>query len=383
MVWLRRSSIGRLGGSSHDGKAEHGSRWLRPIIVGKAHSTHWLVVEGETDGARLLGLVGDTFTVMVLPSATTFEPEWADLIPRGAITALCLDADDPGDKGAARAAEIIGTRAMRVRPPVEGTDWCDWEGSREEFLALARPISPMQIVTAEQFASVDEPGEEPIVGQGDQVLIAANSDTMVYGTGGAAKTTLTVDLGCHMASSREWLGYPIPRAVNVLVVENEGPRAMFRKKIRRKLAAWDGPNIGGRLRIEEAPWGQFTFASAEWRAGLAQSVKELEIDVLIIGPLARIGMDAAGTLQEVAAFQAYVDDVRAQVGRPLAVVIVHHESKGGRRQRRVGGRWRHAAALREARQRVHRCSYREGAPCERVSRHHAPSRLDGRATGSG
>jgi hypothetical protein len=325
-----------LSGTSRDCTSVDGSRWLRPIIIGKLDADDWLIVEGETDAARLHGLVGDTSAILVLPTgATTFEAAWAGRIPRGARVAHCHDADEAGDAGAAKAAEIIGGRTVRVRPPVDGTDWCEWEGDREAFLMLAKPISLMSIVTAEQFAAVDEPGEEPIVGQGDEVLIAVDSDVMVYGDGGAAKTTLTIDLACHMAAAREWLGYSIPRAVNVLVVENEGQRAMFRKKIRRKLAEWDGPDIGGRLKVEEAPWGQFTFATAEWRAGLAEAVKEQEIDVLIIGPLSRIGMNAAGTLQEVRAFMAYVAEVRAQAGRPLTVILVHHENKGGT----VSGAW--------------------------------------------
>ena len=61
----------------------------------------------------------------------------------------------------------------------------------------------------------------------------------------------------------------------------------------------------------EAPWGKFTFATDQWRAELAGIVRDGEIDVLIAGPLTRIGMDAAGTLQEVAAFLALVADVRA------------------------------------------------------------------------
>jgi hypothetical protein len=325
-----------LSGTSHDCVSEKPSRWVRPIIIGKLDSLDWVIAEGETDAARLHDLVGDTTAILVLPTgATTFEPEWAAVIPRGAHVALCHDHDEAGDAGAAKAADIIGGRTVRVRPPIEGQDWCDWDGGREEFLALAKPVSVMTIVTAEQFAAVDEPGAEPIVGQGDQVLIAVNSDVMFYGDGGAAKTTLTVDLGCHMAAAREWLGYPISRTVNVLVVENEGPRAMFRVKVRRKLAGWDGPALDGRVKVQEAPWAQFTFATAEWRAGLTQGIKEMEIDVLIIGPLSRIGMNAAGTLQEVTAFMAYVGDVRAQVGRPLTVIIVHHENKGGS----VSGAW--------------------------------------------
>ena len=48
-----------LGGSSHDSRAEPPSTWMRPIIVGKRDSLEWFVAEGETDTARLYGLVGD------------------------------------------------------------------------------------------------------------------------------------------------------------------------------------------------------------------------------------------------------------------------------------------------------------------------------------
>ncbi len=57
--------------------------------------------------------------------------------------------------------------------------------------------------------------------------------------------------------------------------------------------------------------------------------------MIIAGPLARIGMDSAGTLQEIAAFVALIQDVRRQCGRRVAVILVHHEGKGGT----VSGAW--------------------------------------------
>jgi hypothetical protein len=46
-------------------------------------------------------------------------------------------------------------------------------------------------------------------------------------------------------------------------------------------------------------------------------------------------MDAAGTLQEVAAFLRFVQEVRAQSDRRLMVALIHHENKGGT----VSGAW--------------------------------------------
>lgn len=159
---------------------------------------------------------------------------------------------------------------------------------------------------------------------------------MFYGDGGTAKTTLSLDLAFHLVTGTDWLEYPVPRRFNVHVIENEGPRPLLRKKIRRKLAAWPhDAKPDGRLTVQAAPWAKFTFATPEWRAELARTIKDNEIDVLIVGPLTRVGMNSAGTLQEVVAFVGYVNALRGLLDRPLTVILIHHENKGGS----VSGAW--------------------------------------------
>jgi hypothetical protein len=86
------------------------------------------------------------------------------------------------------------------------------------------------------------------------------------------------------------------------------------------------------VRVHETPWANFRFPDADEVAGL---VGELEIDVLIVGPLTRVGMDELGTLQQVRDFMARVEEFRARTGRRLTVVLIHHENKGGT----VSGAW--------------------------------------------
>lgn len=114
-----------------------GSTFLEPLVVGARDALDWFVAEGETDGARLLGLVGDSAAVLVVGAgAKCFRPEWASLIPRGATVHLAHDADAAGDAGAGVAARAIGGRTVRVRPPDGTKDWCDWSGGRHEFVKL-------------------------------------------------------------------------------------------------------------------------------------------------------------------------------------------------------------------------------------------------------
>jgi hypothetical protein len=326
-----------INGSSHDSVAEPPSVWLRPIVIGNTSSLDWLVAEGETDAARLYELVGDRCAILALPAgARTFRKEWADLIPRGATVALCHDADEDGDAGAETAARIIGGRTVRVRPPVDGGDWCDWDGDREAFLRLAKPQSEKPtIVTLEDFIGVEEPGAAALLGSDDDALIPEGGDIMLYGDGGAGKTTLAVDLSFHLGAGADWHGIAVPRPVRVLLIENEGPRPMFRRKLKNKSTAWTGGELGGRVQVFETPWGEFSLDAERWREQLALSVDAHEIDVVVAGPLTRIGMNAAGTLQEVIAFMRLVADVRRRCDRPLTVVLIHHENKGGK----VSGAW--------------------------------------------
>lgn len=192
------------------------------------------------------------------------------------------------------------------------------------------------VVTVAAFVDVHEDGAAALVGaDGESALIPEGGDVMFYGDGGAGKTTLAIDLACHLAAGDPWLGIPIARPATVLLIENEGPRPHFRTKLRRKRAAWTGSTLGDRLLVLEAPWSTLTLNNATHREALAAKARELAVDVVIVGPVTRSGMNEAGTLQEVRDFTLHIADVRTRAGRPIAFVLVHHENKGGQ----VSGAW--------------------------------------------
>jgi hypothetical protein len=205
---------------------------------------------------------------------------------------------------------------------------------RNAELAAGAPVQ-VRVVTAKDFAAVDEAGAAAILGSEDNAVMTEGSDGMLFGDGGSGKTTMGLDLGCHLAAGDDWIAIPIAKAVRVLLIENEGPRPRFRRKVKRKLAAWSGSSLKGRLHVLEHPWGGFTYADPAWRQTLAETVHRLEIDVVIVGPLTASGMEAAGTLQETRAFLALVNQVRALAGRHFAQILIHHENRGGK----VSGAW--------------------------------------------
>lgn len=197
------------------------------------------------------------------------------------------------------------------------------------------PLS-LEVVTVEDFVAVEEAGAAALVGdEDDGAVLAEGGDVMFYGDGGAGKTTLAIDLACHLAAGDNWLGIRVGRPVRVLLIENEGPRPLFRAKLRRKLEGWKGSPIGEGLTVLEQPWARLSFAEEGWRDALADVVRSAEIDVVIIGPVSRSGMNEAGTLQQVRDFTELVSEVRDLSGRRLVVVLIHHENKGGQ----VSGAW--------------------------------------------
>lgn len=193
----------------------------------------------------------------------------------------------------------------------------------------------MRFVPVDRFASVHEASAEPLLGDSRNNLLPAGAFVLVYGDGGAGKTTLLIDLAFHMATGEEWLGVAVARPCNVLMVENEGPRGNLREKLKAKLDAWTGPEIGDRLRVLEDPWAQFTFADGMSRSELAQAVQIHGADVLVIGPVQTLGVEGGGTPAEVNDFVSLVEEMRREVGRPLAVILVHHQNRAGQ----VSGAW--------------------------------------------
>ena len=122
----------------------------------------------------------------------------------------------------------------------------------------------------------------------------------------------------------------------VVVVENDGPRGRFRRKVRAKLAAWAGRrDPGDNLRFLTQPWGQLKLSLEDHRAALAAYINEHEVDVLIAGPIVSLGMIGGGTPDEVAAFEAHLQALRDQLERPLLIVLLHHTNQRGQ----ISGAW--------------------------------------------
>jgi hypothetical protein len=183
---------------------------------------------------------------------------------------------------------------------------------------------------------VDEPSADMLLGYDeDDAAAVAGGTVVIFGAGGSGKTTLSLDVALHMATGTDWQGLKVARPTRFLVVENDGPRGRFRRKVRAKLDAWAGDPPGDRLVVLKAPWGKTSLAKEGHREALAAYIREDEVDVLLAGPIVSLGMIGGGTPDEVSAFEAHLFALRVLLDRPLAVWLIHHQNVRGQ----ISGAW--------------------------------------------
>jgi hypothetical protein len=210
----------------------------------------------------------------------------------------------------------------------------------------ATPVVPLadvvvQFARADAFAEVDEPSAEAIIGDEGRIVLTADGTVIAYAEAGAGKTTLTVDMASHVGSGSDWLGLTVPRPLRVAIVENEGSRGPFRKKIAAKIQTWGGPDWAQNVWLLEEPWASLDLTNALHRQQLADLINRHKIDVLVLGPLVELGGGGGaangGTPSDVTAWtRSTFAPLRELIGRPIALWIVHHTNKAGD----ISGAWR-------------------------------------------
>jgi len=219
------------------------------------------------------------------------------------------------------------------------TDWVDQIadiGLEEALRGLPVPPPEVRIVSYADFAGTHEETADPLLGTSEATILPVGGMLLMYGDGGAGKTTLTIDGVAHLGAGIPWLGIEVDRPVTTLMIENEGPRGKFRAKLAQKMASWNGhPPYAANVQVMEDPWTMFTLREEDHRMALASAVERLAIDLVVMGPLVTLGMVGGGTPDEVQDFERLIRITRTLTERAFALWVVHHENKSGD----VSGAW--------------------------------------------
>jgi hypothetical protein len=131
-----------------------------------------------------------------------------DAIPEGqrreALLSLAGSMRRRGMEEAEMLAALVAVNENRCRPPLPRRELEDlardvaarYSHGIEE---PAKELPPLRVVPVNEFAAVDEPSAEPLLGDEQNTVLSAGGALVVYGDGGAGKTTLELDLVFHLA----------------------------------------------------------------------------------------------------------------------------------------------------------------------------------------
>lgn len=261
----------------------------------------------------------------------------------------------PAASNAAHHAGIVARDARRRRQAAVGRhltqqayDSTDPDRIQSEAQAMldelagrgstARP----KIVSATSFLADTEEPAVAAIGEPGETLLPLGGLLIMGGEGGASKTTLTLDAVAHMASGTPWLEYAIGRPLQILIIENEGPRPQFREKLQAKATSWTGADWIPNVHVWEEPWASFSFAHDTDRRHLQDTAAELKIDIVVADPLDSLGIEGGGTPEDVRKFIAMLKKCGLHNPiTPLGFWILHHFNKGvgGSIVQRLSGAW--------------------------------------------
>jgi hypothetical protein len=69
---------------------------------------------------------------------------------------------------------------------------------------------------------------------------------------------------------------PDPKAARCLLIENEGPRGPFRRRLKQKVREWPGTPFIDNVHVLEEPWTRFTLTDPGYRRGLAKEIDRVQ-----------------------------------------------------------------------------------------------------------
>lgn len=217
-------------------------------------------------------------------------------------------------------------------------------------------FTPLKVFLAEE-----EIAPPALWGTEEHSILVQGGLGLFAGRPGVGKTTFIVDLTVHLAAGiayppvdpdrppKNVEPWPVWRPLKIALIENEGPRAPFRDKVRRKLESFPHADVAvENITVQTRRWGAFTFADPALFEDMLAELDEDRIDLVIGDPLGNLGTEGVGSPDETGRF---VQRLRgAGLGTMRAFLLIHHFRTRTERDEdelsRVSGAWgQHPDAL--------------------------------------
>jgi len=332
---------------------------LWPTIPEKLDSILWLT-EGESDCGVLRHLNFQAFSITKGAGKTLSTESWEALHSRGVKTVvLVFDSDSPGQEGAQRAFETIGSTPIDIiildlkpllNPLLGEKDLRDLffrygEPLQESIKTLyTRTLKEKRIrrkVILEDFLA--QPIEE--VSWLVEDIWLNQSTGLISGPPKSGKSWLALDLGLSVATGKPFLHkYAVERPGPVVLITSEDPDPLLQDRFKKILIA---KGLGGSVDLPSITFPKnlgipfhldldrdFTF-SPQGTDSLLKWLRQIRdlhgrLALVIIDPILRFlptGLDEYKASEVAASIFQTTSKIYKEFG--AGVVLVHHKNKSG------------------------------------------------------
>lgn len=291
---------------------------LREVREGIRQGREILFVEGPKDADRLFE-AGIIATTIQGGSSRNFLPQYNEAL-EGANLIILPDNDAPGFKfaeriqaGATRARFVDVVNLPDLPPAGDVSDYLDSHSVEE----LKQQLLGMTTASDWQHLSVAEP--DPIIHR----LLNEGNKAMIVGPSKTRKTFFSLQLALCVATGTSFLGRHVFGSRRVTYVNFELREEAFVTRTRDMIES---------LNLSNHP-GLSNLAALHLRgkertlSGIFARARRFGSELIIIDPLYMIASGDENSARDTQQFLAEVE--RYAEGASLAVVVVHHDSKGG------------------------------------------------------